>query len=104
MHAARARASQSRGLRPALRRAIAAEDDGDQHAAATGDQAAVDDPVVASGDAPRLTKRGSVTPRKRDNNISAPVGAPPAPRSGWTRSQGHHPVVDAITRTPPGRT
>jgi hypothetical protein len=41
-----ARASQSRGLRPALRRAIAAEDGGDQHAGAIGDQVAAYDSVV----------------------------------------------------------
>ena len=33
----------------------------------------------ASWDAPRLTS-AEVAPRKRDNNTSAPVGAPPAPR------------------------
>src|ERR1700704_910377 len=32
----------------------------------------------ASWDAPRLTS-AEVAPRKRDNNTSAPVGAPPAP-------------------------
>jgi hypothetical protein len=46
LHPPLARASQSRGWRPALRRVIAAEDDGDQYAAATGDQAAADDSVV----------------------------------------------------------
>src|SRR5712675_648341 len=33
----------------------------------------------ASWDAPRLTS-ADVAPRTRDNNTSAPVGAPPAPR------------------------
>ncbi len=40
----------------------------------------------ASWDAPRLT-RAEVASRKRDNNTSAPVGAPPTPRSGWTRKE-----------------
>ena len=35
----------------------------------------------ASWDAPRLTS-AEVAPRKRDNNTSAPVGAPPTPRWG----------------------
>ena len=47
----------------------------------------------ASWDAPRPAGCGSVAPHQRDNRTSAPVGAPPAPRSG----------MDAITRTPPGR-
>ena len=54
----------------------------------------------ASWDAPRLTPRGSVASRKRDNKTSAPVGAPPAPLfgllGGWTRSQG--PKPGATTR------
>ena len=33
----------------------------------------------ASWDAPRLTRADHVASRKRDNNISAPVGAPPTP-------------------------
>src|SRR5258708_5000360 len=36
----------------------------------------------ASWDAPRPAGRGSVAPRTRDNNTSAPVGAPPAPLGG----------------------
>ena len=36
----------------------------------------------ASWDAPRLTARGSVASRKRDNRTSAPVGAPPTPLRG----------------------
>src|SRR5882757_7438091 len=48
----------------------------------------------ASWDAPRLTS-AEVASRKRDNNISAPVGAPPAPLQGWTRTQG-------TTRAPEG--
>ena len=35
----------------------------------------------ASWDAPRLTS-AEVAPRTRDNNTSAPVGAPPTPRRG----------------------
>ena len=42
----------------------------------------------ASWDAPHPAGCGSVAPHPRDNRTSAPVGAPPAPRSGWTRSQG----------------
>jgi hypothetical protein len=42
----------------------------------------------ASWDAPRPAGRGSVAPRTRDNNTSAPVGAPPTPLQGWTRTQG----------------
>src|SRR3979409_1567569 len=37
-----------------------------------------------SGVAPPLTS-AEVAPRKRDNNTSAPVGAPPAPHLGRTR-------------------
>ena len=44
----------------------------------------------ASWDAPHPAGCGSVAPHQRDNRTSAPVGAPPAPRSG----------TDAITRTP----
>jgi hypothetical protein len=47
----------------------------------------------ASWDAPRLTS-ADVAPRTRDNRTSAPVGAPPAPLQGWTRTQGHHPGAD----------
>ena len=42
----------------------------------------------ASWDAPHPAGCGSVAPHQRDNRTSAPVGAPPAPRWGWTRSQG----------------
>src|SRR4051812_29296771 len=35
--------------------------------------------------------RGSVASRKRDKPNSAPVGAPPTPPGGWTRSQGPNP-------------
>src|SRR5512144_1287462 len=47
----------------------------------------------ASWDAPHPAGCGQVAPHPRDNRTSAPVGAPPAPRSGWTRR----------SRTPPGR-
>jgi hypothetical protein len=46
----------------------------------------------ASWDAPHPAGCGQVAPHPRDNRTSAPVGAPPAPRSG----------TDAITRTNPG--
>ena len=42
----------------------------------------------ASWDAPHPAGCGVVAPHPRDNRHSAPVGAPPAPRSGRTRSQG----------------
>ena len=32
-----------------------------------------------------------VAPHQRDNNTSAPVGAPPTPPGGWTRKEKREP-------------
>src|SRR3981081_1763186 len=52
----------------------------------------------ASWDAPRLTS-AEVAPRKRDNNTSAPVGAPPAPLLGWVRRDKDKPGAERVAGT-----
>src|ERR1700716_1492036 len=49
------------------------------------------------------TRRASparmVAPRKRDNNTSAPVGAPPAPLLGWVRRDKDKPGAERVAGT-----